>query len=196
LRRIIEILSNYQQFGCHFEIELTRKTRNKTVKNKAYSVGLALLGSLGVLSGSLGAMAQAQKSPQVIAQSRETTCIDLQEITTGETEVRKLIRGGVPFVGPGNIHTDFAVPPSENLEYFIVSFTPENDAFYDVEINFRYPDGAQATALSQGGNATANQTYTRRFISPTGETPFLVNTSVSGERNIAYTIAVQGCFDF
>jgi hypothetical protein len=50
--------------------------------------------------------------------------------------------------------------------------------------------------LSQGGNATANQTYTRRFISPTGETPFLVNTSVSGERNIAYTIAVQGCFDF
>ncbi len=142
------------------------------------------------LAGSLGAFLPAQ----AIAQSSQgTNCVNLQEVTSGATQIRKQIKVG--FFGPGNIHTDFSVPTNSMLNYFEVSFIPENDARYDAEINFRYSSGAQATVFSSGGDVVSNQVYSRWFVSPTGELPFLINTSVSGENNTAYTIAVRGCAD-
>ncbi|NEQ44267.1 MAG: hypothetical protein F6K00_12210 [Leptolyngbya sp. SIOISBB] len=102
---------------------------------KTYLVSLALVGSL---SAFLPAKAIAQ-SPQ------GSNCVNLQEVTTGRTQIRKQIKIG--FLGPGNIHTDFSVPSNNSLNYFEVSFVPENDANYDVDVNFRYADGAQATVF-------------------------------------------------
>ena len=148
---------------------------------KAYMLGLALVGSIGALLPS-----------KAIAQSPQGSgCVNLQEVTTGQTTIRKQIKIG--FLGPGNIHTDFSVPSNNNLTYFEVRFIPENDARYDVDINFRYADGAQANVFSADGDVMTNQMYARWFVSPTGATPFLINTSVSGENNTAYTVSVRGC---
>jgi hypothetical protein len=147
----------------------------------SYLVGLALAGSLGALL----------PAPAIAQSAQGTNCVNLQEVTSGATQIRKQIKVG--FFGPGNIHTDFSVPPNSNLSYFEVSFIPENDARYDAEINFRYNTGAQATVFSSSGDVTSNLVYSRWFVSPTGELPFLINTSVSGENNTAYTISVRGC---
>ena len=93
------------------------------------------------------------------------------------------------------MHTDFSVPPNSGLTFYEVSFIPENRARYDAQVNFRYSSGAQATVFSSGGDVAPNQVYSRWFVSPTGELPFLINTSVSGENNTAYTISVRGCRD-
>ena len=149
------------------------------IVKKVYLLGLALMGSLGAL---LPAKAMAQSN-----------CVNLQEVTTGQTQIRKQIRVG--FLGPGNMHTDFSVPPNSGLTFYEVSFIPENRARYDAQVNFRYSSGAQATVFSSGGDVAPNQVYSRWFVSPTGELPFLINTSVSGENNTAYTISVRGCRD-
>jgi hypothetical protein len=98
-------------------------------------------------------------------------------------------------LGPGNINVDFSVPSTQEFEFYEVTFIPENEANYRVAINFRYPDGSQSNVWSGSGDAQQGETYSRQFSSPTGEQPFLINTSVAGERNIAYTISVSACVD-
>lgn len=155
-------------------------------------VGLALIGSLGVFSGALGTNVKADTPARVISQSDQSEiCTDLLEVTTGQAQIRRVIKFS-PF-GPGNIHLDFAVPPNGTIDYYEVTFTPENNATYQVQVNFRYPDGSQATVFSTSAMVVKNETYSRRFVSPTGERPFLINTSVGGENNIAYNIGVRGC---
>lgn len=159
---------------------------------KSYLIGLALLGSLGAMATIPVADVSANVSPQLIAQTpQEGTCTDLLEVTTGQAQIRKQIR--LSFLGPGNIHVDFAVPPTGSIDYYEVQFTPENDATYRVEVNFRYPDGSQANVFSASGAVVRNQVYSRRFVSPTGERPFLINTSISGDNNTAYTVSARGC---
>jgi hypothetical protein len=161
---------------------------------KAYLAGLVLLGSLGVSATLLETQVKADAGPELLAQAGpEATCVDLQEVTTGQTQIRKQIRPG--FLGPGNINVDFSVPSTEEFEFYEVTFIPENDANYRVDVNFRYPDGSQSNVWSGSGDAQRDQTYSRRFNSPTGEQPFLINTSVAGERNIAYTIGISACVD-
>lgn len=155
-------------------------------------IGLALLGSLGVSATVLGTAVKANNMPELLTQaSPGPTCVDLQEVTTGQTQIRKQIRPG--FLGPGNINVDFTVPSTEDFAFYEVTFVPENDANYRVDVNFRYPDGSQSNVWSGSGSAQRGETYTRQFRSPTGEQPFLINTSVVGERNIAYTVGVSAC---
>jgi hypothetical protein len=159
---------------------------------KTYLIGLALLGSLVTLAMQPVHGVSANPSPQILAQSQNSgTCTDLLEVTTGQTQIRKQIRFSL--LGPGNIHVDFAVPPAGRIDYYEVQFIPENDAVYQVDINFRYPDGSQANVFSARGEAVRNQTYSRQFVSPTGERPFLINSSIGGDNNTAYTVGVRGC---
>jgi hypothetical protein len=159
---------------------------------KGLLVGLVLLGSLGASTTVLGTTVKADNMPEILAQAeQESTCVDLQEVTTGQTQIRKQIRPG--FLGPGNINVDFSVPPTETFDFYEVTFIPENDANYRVDVNFRYSDGSQSNVWSGSGDAQREETYSRRFSSPTSEQPFLINTSVAGERNIAYTIGVSAC---
>jgi hypothetical protein len=159
---------------------------------KRYLLGLVLFASLGSITGMLGADAKADTPTQVISQaSQSNTCIDLLEVTTGQAQIRRVIKFSL--FGPGNIHLDFAVPPNGTIDYYEVTFVPENNATYSLGINFRYPDGSQANVFSASAAVVKDQTYSRRFVSPTGERPFLINTSVGGENNIAYNINVRGC---
>ncbi|HIK44741.1 MAG TPA: hypothetical protein IGR64_07600 [Leptolyngbyaceae cyanobacterium M65_K2018_010] len=159
---------------------------------KRYLLGLVLFASLGSVTGILGADVKADTPAQVVSQANQSnTCTDLLEVTTGQAQIRKVIRFSL--FGPGNIHVDFAVPPTGTIDFYEVTFIPENNASYQIQVNFRYPDGLQSTVFSTTATPVANQTYSRRFVSPTGERPFLINTSVAGENNIAYTISVRGC---
>jgi hypothetical protein len=159
---------------------------------KRYLLGLALLASFGAITGMLATDVKANVPTQVISQaSTNATCTDLLEVTTGQAEIRKVIRFSL--FGPGNIHVDFAVPPTGTIHYYEVTFVPENNATYNLDVNFRYPDGSQANVFSASAAVENGRTYSRQFVSPTGERPFLINTSVAGENNIAYTISVRGC---
>ncbi len=159
---------------------------------KRYFLGLVLFASLGSLTGILGVDVKADMPTQAISQaSQSNTCIDLLEVTTGQAQIRRVIKFSL--FGPGNIHLDFAVPPNGTINYYEVTFVPENNANYDIGINFRYPDGSQANVFSASATVVKDQVYTRRFVSPTGDRPFLINTSVGGENNIAYNINVRGC---
>jgi hypothetical protein len=158
---------------------------------KSYLLGLALIGSLGALMGGGGHEVKAGTPPHNVAQAKSSSCVALQEVTSGQTQIRKLIKIG--FFGPGNINTDFSVPSTETFDFYVVKFTPENDANYRASINFRYADGSEATGWSDSGDVTRDQLYTRRVISPIEEQPFLVNISVSGQNNTAYTVAVEAC---
>jgi hypothetical protein len=157
--------------------------------NKQRLIGLAMIGSLGLSTAMLGANAQADMLAQTTEQS--DTCIDLLEVTTGQAQIRRVIKFSL--FGPGNIHLDFAVPPNGDIDYYEVTFVPENNANYRMQVNFRYPDGSQATVFSDSANVIKDQVYSRRFVSPTGERPFLINTSVGGQNNIAYNINIRGC---
>jgi hypothetical protein len=159
---------------------------------KRYFLGLVLFASLGSLTGMLGVDVKADTPAQVTSQaSQSNTCIDLLEVTTGQAQIRRVIK--FSFFGPGNIHLDFAVPPNGTIDYYEVTFVPENNATYSLGVNFRYPDGSQANVFSASAAVEKDRTYSRRFVSPTGERPFLINTSVGGENNIAYNINVRGC---
>ncbi len=158
----------------------------------SYLVGLVLIGSLGSLTGLLGADVKADVAPQAITQTSPVeACIDLLEVTTGQSQIRRVIKFSL--FGPGNIHLDFAVPPNGRIDYYEVTFVPENNATYTIDVNFRYADGSQANVFSASAAVEKDKTYSRRFVSPTGERPFLINTSVGGENNIAYNISVRGC---
>jgi hypothetical protein len=159
---------------------------------KRYLLGLVLFASLGSLTGMLGADVKADTPAPVISQATQSNpCIDLLEVTTGQAEIRRVIKFSL--FGPGNIHLDFAVPPNGTINYYEVMFVPENNATYSLGVNFRYPDGSQANVFSASAAVEKDRTYSRRFVSPTGERPFLINTSVGGENNIAYRINVRGC---
>jgi hypothetical protein len=119
---------------------------------KRFLIGLAVLGSLGASATVLGTPVKANAGAEMLAQAEQAaTCVELQEVTTGQTQIRRQIKPG--FLGPGNIHTDFSVSSTENFEFFEVVFVPENDANYQVDINFRYPDGTEANVFSGSGNA-------------------------------------------
>lgn len=159
---------------------------------KRYLLGLSLFASLGTMTGILGASARADMPVPMISQaSQSNACIDLLEVTTGQAAIRKVIQFSL--FGPGNIHVDFAVPPNGAIDYYEVTFTPENNATYNIDVNFRYADGFQANVFSASAAVEEGRTYSRRFVSPTGGRPFIVNTSVAGENNIAYNISVRGC---
>ena len=160
---------------------------------KNHLIGLALAGSLGTFASIFGAVVPASAVAPTIAQSKQSanSCTPLQEVSTGQTSIRKLI--DIDLFNSGNVDTDFAVPSGANFAYYNVTFTPENNATYDVAIYFKYSDGTSSSVFNADKALEANRTYTRNFITPTGEDPFQVNTRISGQNRTAYTIEVSGC---
>lgn len=149
---------------------------------KLYLTGLLLIGSLGALIPTgLGTRVQAAER-----------CIPLKEVTTGQSVINKQIK--VALFGNNNFNTDFAVPAGTNFQFFKVKFVPENDATYAVEVNFKYSNTSSATVFNQKGLVEREKLYERKFISPTNDIPYQVNTNIGGDNNNAYTISVAGCY--
>jgi len=63
----------------------------------------------------------------------------LQEVTTGQNEIRKRIENR-SILG-NNWHTDFIVPSDTNFSYFVALVTPENYGPYWMDVHLRLPQG-------------------------------------------------------
>jgi hypothetical protein len=118
-------------------------------------------------------------------------CVALQEVTTGETEIRKRIENRV--LTRGNWNTDFLVPSGTDFDYFVAVITPENTAPYEFTANLRLPGGGSEMAFSARQDLQAGETYAIPFHSQTGRQPTVINARVGGVNGNFYTISMVAC---
>lgn len=132
-------------------------------------------------------VAQAMPSPTGTGRS----CVALQEVTTGQTEVRRRIENRA--VLGNNWHNDWLVPNQPNFTYFVAVVTPENTAPYWLDVHLRMAHGGSEKAFSDRADAVAGSTFIIPFASPTGRQPAVVNTRLGGLNGNFYTISVAAC---
>ncbi|MBE9226066.1 hypothetical protein IQ264_11585 [Phormidium sp. LEGE 05292] len=116
----------------------------------------------------------------------QKSCVFLKEVTTGQPQVRKVVR-------VGNENTDFAVPTGVRFKSYVAMLLPENTANYDARLFFKYNDGSSAEVFRKTIAAQRFQRYSGNFRSPSGRQPFQINFNVSSARNNAYHVAVMAC---
>jgi hypothetical protein len=149
---------------------------------------------LGMTVGVFNQQVQANEGPQVIAQDAaepEDTCVALQEVTTGQTEIRKRIENRL--ILRGNWNTDFIVPNDREFAYFVALITAENTGPYEFTANMVLPQGGTEPAFSGRTEVEAGTTYSIPFQSPTGRQPAFINARVGGVNGNFYTIAIAAC---
>jgi hypothetical protein len=159
------------------------------------TLGTALTLGLGLVWGGISTTAQATPLPQQLAQVETEevveSCVALQEVTTGATEINKRIENR--FLTRDNWNTDFAVPNDQDFNYYVAILAPENDGPYELTVNLKFPDDTFATAYSNRRDLTSGDVYSVPFISPTGEQPFEINARVGGVNGNRYTLAIVAC---
>lgn len=164
---------------------------------KLCAISTGVVASLALLTGaSMASEATVADGQNLIAQGASTTpapttCVALQEVTTGETEIRKRIENRL--IAQGNWNTDFLVPAGQDFSFFVANITPENDAAYELIANLRFSDGSSEQALSRRADITAGNTYSILFQSPTFRQPAVVNARVGGTNGNSYTISMVAC---
>ncbi|WP_204137345.1 META domain-containing protein [Halomicronema sp. CCY15110] len=134
---------------------------------------------------------EAPKLAQTTTAEPEEACVALQEVTTGQTEIRKRIENRL--VLQGNWNTDFLVPNNRNFDYFVALITPENTGPYEFTANLVFPQGGTEPALSRRSDIQAGMTYSIPFQSLTGRQPAIVNARVGGINGNFYTLAIAAC---
>jgi hypothetical protein len=134
-----------------------------------------------------GVMAQTTPSPT----GSGASCVALQEVTTGQSEIRKRIENRA-FAG-NNWHTDWLVPNQPTFSYFVAIVTPENTAPYWLDVHLRLSQGGSEKVFSESADAVAGSTFIIPFASPTGRQPAVVNTRLGGLNGNFYTISVAAC---
>jgi hypothetical protein len=158
-------------------------------------LGCGVAATLAIAPGIATPEAKAEPMPQILAQEESAepveSCSALQEVTTGETEIRKRIENRV--FTSGNWNTDFLVPSNQDISYFVALVTPENTGPYELTINLAYANSNPLTAVSRSATVDANTTYAIPFQSAIPEQPFRVNARVGGVNGNVYTIAIVGC---
>lgn len=132
-------------------------------------------------------LAQTMTSPTGTGRS----CVALQEVTTGQTEIRRRIENRA--ILGNNWHTDWLVPNQPNFTYFVAMVTPENTAPYWLDVHLRMSHGGSEKVFSDRADAEAGSTFIIPFGSPTGRQPALVNTRLGGLNGNFYTISVAAC---
>ncbi|AFZ45032.1 hypothetical protein PCC7418_2902 [Halothece sp. PCC 7418] len=113
-------------------------------------------------------------------------CTYLQEVSTREIEIRKVVR-------TGNQNTDFVVPSGSNFTSYIPQLLAENNAEYRIRVFFKFSDGSSASVFQ---NTLAMERFERvadEFQSPSERQPFQINFNVNSARNNAYRVSVLGC---
>jgi hypothetical protein len=162
---------------------------------KQHVLGIGLVIGLSLPFVSFLGEAKANNEAQLIAQAESEepvdSCVALQEISTGETEIRKRIENRV--ITQGNWNTDFLVPSDQNFGYFTAVLTPENNGTYQVTPNLRIANGATESVFTIRTNLVAGETYSFPFQSPTGRQPAVINMRVGGVNGHVYTLSVIAC---
>lgn len=151
------------------------------------SLGLSLMWGLPTAKANTAASLIAQS----ISEEPADSCVALQEVSTGETEIRKRIENRI--VGQGNWNTDFLVPSDQEFGYFAAILTPENNGTYQVTPNLRFSTGAYESAFTIRSSLVAGETYSFPFQSPTGRQPAVINMRVGGTNGHVYTLSVFAC---
>jgi hypothetical protein len=169
--------------------------------HKTKLLGLGLVVSMGL--GMLGASAQA--TSQILADAHEAaemeaiagedpldSCVLLEEVTTGQTEIRKRIENRI--ITQGNWSTDFVVPSVQEFSYFVAILSPEHNAPYELIVNFKHRDAPTVEQVySNRADLEEGEVYAIPLQSSTNRQPFQVNTRVGGTNGDVYTIAVAAC---
>lgn len=168
----------------------------KRSKIKKFTIlGCSCLAGLGLFLNYSAADAVATEDALRLAQNPtadpKEPCVALQEVTTGQTEVRKRIENRV--ILQGNWNTDFLVPNDRDFAYFVALITPENTGAYEFTANLVLPQGGSETAIRRSGDIQAGTTYSIPFQSPTGRQSAIVNARVGGVNGNFYTIAIAAC---
>lgn len=163
----------------------------KTLKNRIL-IGTATV-ALALVPGVLAVQAQTASASVQMAQAteEESTCVPLQEVTTGQNEIRKRIENR-SILG-NNWHTDFIVPNDTEFSYFVALVTPENTGPYWMDVHLRQPQGGSEKVFSERADLQAGTTVSIPFESPTGRQPAVVNVRLGGVNGNFYTIAVAAC---
>ncbi len=163
----------------------------KTLKNRIL-IGTATA-ALALIPGTIAAQAETDDSPVTVAQAdaETSTCIPLQEVTTGQNEIRKRIENR-SILGH-NWHTDFLVPSEPTFNYFVALVTPENNGPYWMDAHMRLPQGGSEQAFSGRADLQAGETISIPLESPTGRQPAVVNVRLGGVNGNFYTISVAAC---
>ncbi|NJL49700.1 MAG: hypothetical protein HC929_22545 [Leptolyngbyaceae cyanobacterium SM2_5_2] len=156
-----------------------------------------VVASLAFLPGALAVNVPVTEGSEanLTAQTRPApameSCMALQEVTTGQNEVRKRIENRV--VTRNNWHTDWLVPNNRQFSYFVAIITAENTGPYQMDIHLRLPQGGSEPAFTGRADVTAGTSYVIPFQSPTGRQPSVINTRVGGVNGNFYTLSVAGC---
>lgn len=162
---------------------------------KKQLLSLGFIASLVVPLTVASIEARANSIPQIVAQSESEepadSCVALQEISTGETEIRKRIENRV--IAQGNWNTDFLVPSDQEFSYFTAIVTPENNGTFQITPNLRISNGATESAFTIRTSMVAGETYSFPFQSPTNRQPAVINMRVGGVNGHVYTLAVLAC---
>lgn len=163
----------------------------KTIKERIL-IGAATV-ALASVPGTLAAQAQTTVPPSQLAQAteEETSCVPLQEVTTGQSEIRKRIENR-RILG-NNWHVDFLVPDGREFSYFVALVTPENEGTYWMDVHLRMSHGGSEKVFSERGDLQAGTTYSIPFESPTGRQPAVVNARIGGVNGNFYTISIAAC---
>lgn len=167
---------------------------------KSLATALTVVGATAAM---LPAMALANLAHSSVAQTVDVaqtmtsptgtgrSCVALQEVTTGQTEIRRRIENRA--VLGNNWHVDWLVPNQPNFTYFVAVVTPENTASYWLDVHLRMPHGGSEKVFSDQADAVAGSTFMIPFGSATGRQPAIVNTRLGGLNGNFYTIAVAAC---
>jgi hypothetical protein len=162
----------------------------KTLRNRVL-IGTTSA-ALALVSGALAVQAQTAPAPvQRIQATEETSCVPLQEVTTGQNEIRKRIENRS--ILSNNWHTDFIVPNDREFSYFVALVTPENNGPYWMDVHLRQSQGGSEKVFSERADLQAGTTVSIPFESPTERQPAVVNVRVGGVNGNFYTIAVAAC---
>lgn len=133
----------------------------------------------------------AQEPSQAESAEPADSCVALQEVTTGETEIRKRIENRV--IARGNWNTDFLVPAGQPFSYFVAILMPEHNAPFHFTPTLRFTNGASESPFSVRSDLVNGEIYSVPFQSSTDRQPNLINARVGGVNGNFYTISVVGC---
>lgn len=169
------------------------------MKIKKIYLSIGFVASLAVPFALFNAASQANPVPQLLAQQVESaesaeptdSCVALQEVTTGETEIRKRIENRV--IARGNWNTDFLVPSGQEFSYFVAILTPEHNAAFSFAPTLRFSNGASESPFNVRSDLVNGEIYSIPFQSSTDRQPNLINARVGGVNGNFYTISVVGC---
>jgi len=166
------------------------------MKIKKLYLSIGSVASLTISCILFNTVSQANTVPQLLTQQAESaeptdSCVALQEVTTGETEIRKRIENRV--IARGNWNTDFLVPSEQNFSYFVAILTPEHNASFSFAPTLRFSNGASESPFNVRSDLVNGEIYSIPFQSSTDRQPNLVNARVGGVNGNFYTISVVGC---